>query len=123
LSERVRLLKPNPFLLAAIVVGAIGNPIASFAGSNGMTRQWQQPVRPVQTLGLVAAAGHLDGTHQARSPAAKRPPRAHDLTLKKETTRPPGANSLEQQARFDAFVQEFNTASASTSPPSWPVRS
>jgi transposase InsO family protein len=31
------------------------------------------------------------------------------LTLKKETTRPPGMNSLQQQARFDAFLQEFNT--------------
>src|SRR5918992_1569698 len=31
------------------------------------------------------------------------------LTLKKEATRPPGANSLQQQGRFDAFVQEFNT--------------
>ena len=31
------------------------------------------------------------------------------LTLKKETTRPPGVNSLQQQARFDAFVREFNT--------------
>jgi len=31
------------------------------------------------------------------------------LTLKQETTRPPGMNSLQQQARFDAFVQEFNT--------------
>jgi transposase InsO family protein len=30
------------------------------------------------------------------------------LTLKKETTRPPGSNSLQQQARFDAFRQEFN---------------
>ena len=30
------------------------------------------------------------------------------LTLKKETTRPPGANSLQQQAKFDAFVSEFN---------------
>ena len=30
------------------------------------------------------------------------------LTLKKETTRPPGANALQQQARFDAFVREFN---------------
>ena len=29
-------------------------------------------------------------------------------TLKQETTRPPGMNSLQQQARFDAFVQEFN---------------
>jgi transposase InsO family protein len=31
------------------------------------------------------------------------------LTLKKEATRPPGLNSLQQQARFDGFVQEFNT--------------
>jgi Integrase core domain len=31
------------------------------------------------------------------------------LTLKKETTRPPGMNSLQQQARFDDFVREFNT--------------
>ena len=30
------------------------------------------------------------------------------LTLKKETTRSPGANSLQQQAKFDAFVHEFN---------------
>jgi transposase InsO family protein len=31
------------------------------------------------------------------------------LTLKKEATRPPGMNSLQQQARFDAFIHEFNT--------------
>jgi Integrase core domain len=31
------------------------------------------------------------------------------LTLKKEATRPPGINSLQQQAKFDAFVREFNT--------------
>ncbi len=30
------------------------------------------------------------------------------LTLKKETTHPAGCNSLQQQARFDAFVKEFN---------------
>ena len=30
------------------------------------------------------------------------------LTLKKETTRPPKANSLQQQAVFDEFVEEFN---------------
>lgn len=30
------------------------------------------------------------------------------LTLKKEATRPPGANSLQQQAKFDDFVEEFN---------------
>src|ERR1700694_697871 len=30
------------------------------------------------------------------------------LTLKKEATRPPGFNSLQQQDRFDAFLREFN---------------
>jgi transposase InsO family protein len=30
------------------------------------------------------------------------------LTLKMEATRPPGMNSLQQQARFDAFAHEFN---------------
>ena len=40
---------------------------------------------------------HQNGRHE----------RMH-LTLKKETTRPPGANSLQQQARFDAFIGEFN---------------
>jgi Integrase core domain len=29
-------------------------------------------------------------------------------TLKKETTCPPGVNSLQQQAKFDDFVEEFN---------------
>ena len=31
------------------------------------------------------------------------------LTLKKEATRPPGRNILQQQMRFDAFISEFNT--------------
>jgi len=31
------------------------------------------------------------------------------LTLKKETARPPCANSLQQQVRFDDFINEFNT--------------
>jgi transposase InsO family protein len=31
------------------------------------------------------------------------------LTLKREATRPPGINSLQQQAKFDAFLQEFNS--------------
>jgi transposase InsO family protein len=30
------------------------------------------------------------------------------LTLKKEATRPPGMNSLQQQARFDHFLREYN---------------
>jgi transposase InsO family protein len=31
------------------------------------------------------------------------------LTLKTETTRPPGMNALQKQDRFDRFVNEFNT--------------
>lgn len=31
------------------------------------------------------------------------------LTLKQQTTRPAAANLLQQQAKFDAFVEEFNT--------------
>src|SRR4051812_4605244 len=31
------------------------------------------------------------------------------LTLKKETTKPAGANFLQQQARFDDFINEFNS--------------
>ena len=30
------------------------------------------------------------------------------LTLKKEATRPPGMSGLQQLAKFDAFVSEFN---------------
>ena len=30
------------------------------------------------------------------------------LTLKKEATRPAGTNLLQQQAKFDAFLEEFN---------------
>jgi len=30
------------------------------------------------------------------------------LTLKREATRPPGLNSLQQQAKFDDFLDEFN---------------
>ena len=44
---------------------------------------------------------------QAASPTSAN--RALHLTLKKEATRPPGSNSLQQQARFDDFVREFNT--------------
>lgn len=31
------------------------------------------------------------------------------LTLKKEATKPPGINFLQQQEKFDSFIEEFNT--------------
>jgi hypothetical protein len=70
--------------------------------------QPQRLVQPVKALSLVAPARHRHRAHQARPSATKwRHERTH-LTLKKEATRPPGMNSLQQQARFDAFVHEFN---------------
>jgi hypothetical protein len=57
------------------------------------------------------AAHVLDGATD-RSVFVERPMSPHErmhLTLKKETTRPPGSNSLQQQDRFDTFVHEFNT--------------
>jgi hypothetical protein len=52
----------------------------------------------------VAQAQHRHRAHQARPSPAERPPRAHAPHL----TRPPGANSPQQQDRFDRFVEEFN---------------
>src|SRR5437773_4978700 len=40
-------------------------------------RKPQRALQPVKALGLVAQTRHYDRTHQARSPAAKRPSRAH----------------------------------------------
>ena len=57
--------------------------------------------KAIEELSLVAgainSATQQNGRHE----------RMH-LTLKKEATRPPGMNSLQQQARFDDFVHEFN---------------
>jgi hypothetical protein len=46
-------------------------------------------------------------TVQLSTQANGRHERMH-LTLKKEATRPAGANILQQQAKFDAFLDEVN---------------
>jgi hypothetical protein len=67
------------------------------------------PVQSLQTLGVVAQAGiAIERIKPGKPQQNGRHERMH-LTLKKETTRPPGTNSLQQQARFDAFRHEFNT--------------
>ena len=60
---------------------------------------------PVWWLRLGLAIERIQPGHPQQN---GRPERMH-LTLKKEATRPPDMNSLQQQARFDVFVQEFNT--------------
>ncbi|NJO34833.1 MAG: transposase [Rhodospirillales bacterium] len=53
-------------------------------------------------------ARHRSRAHRCGKPQQNgRHERMH-LTLKTETTRPPAINSLQQQARFDDFVAEFN---------------
>jgi len=51
---------------------------------------------------------HIERIKPGRPQQNGRHERMH-LTLKREATRPPGMNSLQQQAKFDAFVEEFNT--------------
>src|SRR5205085_8595396 len=54
-------------------------------------------ISPNSRCGGSVSVSQLNGRHE----------RMH-LTLKKQTTRPAGMNSLQQQATFDAFVHEFN---------------
>jgi hypothetical protein len=62
-----------------------------------------------QTRRLVAAPRYWHRTHQARQPATKWPPRTHaSHPEEREATKPASANFLQQQARFDKFIEVFN---------------
>lgn len=76
-----------------------GVPFASPNGLYGLSRL------SVWWLRLGIAIERIKPGHPQQN---GRHERMH-LTLKKETTRPPGSNILQQQDRFDAFVLEFNT--------------
>src|SRR5262249_1601350 len=72
-----------------------------FASPNGL---FNLSKLSVWWLRLVITIERLRQGHPKKNP---RHERMH-LTLKKEATRPAGANLLQQQAKFDAFVEEFN---------------
>jgi len=75
-----------------------GSPFAS-RGAGGLSQLSVKLIKAGVTPERIAPGKpQQNGRHE----------RMH-LTLKKEATRPPGMNSLQQQARFDDFVQEFNT--------------
>jgi hypothetical protein len=66
-------------------------------------------------LGAVARRdAHRPPRALRPSGSARRPSRrrlcapSNPVTLKKEATRPPGLNCLQQQDRIDAFAHEFN---------------
>jgi len=70
--------------------------------------QPQLAVRPVQTVGwwlrLGIAIERIQPAHQEQNGCHER----MNLTLKKEVTKPAAKNLLQQQGRFDEFMQEFN---------------
>jgi transposase InsO family protein len=74
-----------------------GVPFASLNGLFNLSRL------PVWWLRLGISIEHIKPGH----PQKNRHERMH-LTLKKEATRLAGANLLQQQAEFDAFLEEFN---------------
>jgi transposase InsO family protein len=76
----------------------------TFGGDIGTSRSmpWRRAAVWWLRLGIAIEAikpGHpqQNGRHERMHP-----------TLKKEATRPASMNSLQQQARFDDFVHEFN---------------
>jgi hypothetical protein len=73
-----------------------------FASSNGLYNLSKLSVWWLR-LGLA-----LERIRPGHPKQTGRHERMH-LTLKREATRPPGMNCLQQQARFDDFVSEFNT--------------
>jgi len=85
------------FGLPAVIRTDNGSPFASqgLAGLTKLSAWWMR-------LGI---------THQRIKPAHPEQNGCHERmhrTLKAETTRPAGQNSLQQQERFDAFRHEFN---------------
>jgi hypothetical protein len=74
-----------------------GPPFAA-AGPGGLTRL---------SLGWLKAGIALERIAPDKPQQNGRHERFH-RTLKQETSRPPAANAREQQARFDAFCQDYN---------------
>jgi len=63
--------------------------------------------RPEPPVSVVAALGYQ---HRTKSAATKWASRMH-LTLKKEATKPPAKNFLQQQGKFDQFMDCYNSPS------------
>ena len=73
----------------------------------GPLRQSSCPLQSVKIASGGCACIAIERIKPGHPQQNGRHERMH-LTLKKEATRPPGMNSLQQQARFDDFVHEFN---------------
>jgi transposase InsO family protein len=98
------MLSRSMTLASAVVVCGAASLLAAFSPPAATLSRLRAAGSTVWWLRLGISIERIKPGHPQQN---GRHERMH-LTLKKETTRPPGANSLQQQARFDAFVQEFN---------------
>src|SRR5262245_52854430 len=96
--------RPSPGSLCATAIVAKCHPLRQwpFASPNAL---FTLSKLSVWWLGLGISIERIKPGHPQQN---GRHERMH-LTLKKEATRPPGMNSLQLRARFDHFVEEFNT--------------
>jgi transposase InsO family protein len=77
------------------------------AGSNG-PRRLMSTIFVTQILALIVTAGEPSYQSKPGRPQQNgRHERMH-LTLKKEASKPPALSFLQQQARFDEFIEIFN---------------
>jgi transposase InsO family protein len=85
------------FGLPSVIRTDNGSPFAStgLAGLTSLSVWW---------LRLGIALERIEPAHPEQNGQHER----MHLTLKRETTRPAGANMLQQQERFDGFQEEFN---------------
>jgi transposase len=75
---------------------------------HGLVKGMRRPRSRAQGTPLSRRASRPTICGVPTSRASSSSATAMHLTLKQEATRPPGMNSLQQQARFDDFVREFN---------------
>jgi len=76
-------------------------------GSAALIWQYSSPGHVTAQLAAIDAFRSLSFVFPFSEPMGDRHERMH-LTLKNETTRPAGMNSLQQQTKFDDFLEEFN---------------
>jgi putative transposase len=56
----------------------------------------------------MVTPGNRHRTHPARPSAVERPSRTHTSDPEEEATKPAASNFLQQQSRFDKFIDVFN---------------
>ena len=98
-------MEPRQALIITDTLGARPAALHPFRQWGALRRSGS--LRPLEARGLAAQARHRDRAHCPRKAPAERPARAHALHPEAGDAWP-AANSRAQQARFDAFLADFN---------------